>query len=85
MANKKSQKQFVLEILRKEGYITRNYCLQNYISRLSDIIFKLKTNGINIEGQDMENGDYKYTLIDKPKEQIVYRVNGEIVAHKTIW
>jgi hypothetical protein len=41
-----TQKEFVRLHLLNRGYITRNYCLQNYISRLSDIVFKLRKTGM---------------------------------------
>ncbi len=83
MANK-SQKQFVVDTLRKQGYITRNYCLQNFISRLGAIILTLKKAGMNIEAES-KNGDYIYHLKDRPKEVVVYtRSNGEKIIQK-IW
>lgn len=81
---KPSQKDFVLKELRLQGFVTRNWCLQNFISRLSSIMLILKQEGINFSTEHMENGDFKYVLIDKPKN-VVYRVNGEVVATKTIW
>lgn len=64
---KLSQKDIVLKQMRTQGFVTRNWCLQNYISRLSAIMLDLKKDGINFKAEDMENGDYKYTLLDKPK------------------
>ena len=48
---KKSQRLFVIDRLNKTGMISRNYCLSKYISRLSDIIFRLKQAGWEIEGE----------------------------------
>ncbi len=60
-----SQKQIVLEELRARGAISRNWCLQNYITRLAAIIHTLKKEGYKfIEqncGKGME-GDYIYHL-----------------------
>lgn len=81
---KQSQKQKVLKYLRENGFVTRNWALQNYISRLSAIMLDLKNEGVNFEAGDKGN-DYVYTLKDKPKETIVYRVNGEIVGRKVVW
>ena len=39
---KQSQKDFVKNELKLHGFITRNKCLRNYISRLSAIIFVLR-------------------------------------------
>ena len=40
-----TQKQWVLNRLETNGYITRNECLRNYISRLGAIIADLKKDG----------------------------------------
>lgn len=70
--------------MRKQGYVSRNWALNNYISRLSAIMLDLKKEGINFEPKD-KDGDYTYYLKDKPKEIIEYRVNGELVGKKIIW
>ncbi len=75
---KESQKTKVLKLLRSQGYVTRNWALQNYISRLGAIVLTLKKEGMDIKAEHMENGDYKYTLLVKPKEVTVYtRENGK--------
>jgi len=79
-----SQKTTVLKIMREKGYITRNECLRMFISRLGAIIWQLKSEGMNIESE-WKDGDYIYKLMDKPKETIVYRVNGEVVHTKVIY
>jgi hypothetical protein len=55
-----------------------------FISRLGAIIWQLKSEGMNIESE-WKDGDYIYKLMDKPKETIVYRVNGEVVHTKVIY
>ena len=80
---KQSQKQIVLKHMRETGSVSRNWALQNYISRLSAIMLDLKNEGVNFETRQ-DGGDYVYSLLDKP-QKVVYRVNGEIVATKTIW
>jgi len=60
-----SQKQRIIGQLQKYGFITRNACLKNYISRLGAIIFDLKQEGYEFEAKDMENGDYIYKWINK--------------------
>lgn len=63
---KKSQRLFVINRLNKTGKISRNFCLSKYISRLSDIIFRLRRKGWKIEGKFVEkNGgrDYVYKVI----------------------
>ena len=55
MDKKQSQKTFVKQELAKHGFITRNKCLRNYISRLSAIIFDLKDEGFEFETKFVEN------------------------------
>ena len=55
MDKKQSQKTFVKQELAKHGFITRNKCLRNYISRLSAIIFDLKDKGFEFETKFVEN------------------------------
>ncbi len=89
MKNKISQKDKVLKLMREQGFVTRNWALQNYISRLSAIMLDLKNDGVNFEAKDYGT-DYKYTLLDKPKVE-VYTVRGgnddgtDKVITKTIW
>jgi hypothetical protein len=54
-----TQKEFVRLHLLNRGYITRNYCLQNYISRLSDIVFKLRKTGMEIDSERMYQANGK--------------------------
>lgn len=83
---KPSQKEIVLKKLRSEGFVTRNWCLQNYISRLSSIMLTLKKEGINFRTEDMENGDYKYTLLDKPKRTDTFYVDGiKVAPDRVVW
>ena len=61
----KTQKQFVLNELSTRGYITRNFCLKNYISRLGAIICELKKEGYVIEAKNLKTAlgiDYIYHL-----------------------
>lgn len=60
-----TQKDRVLTQLLKTGYITRNQCLRNYITRLASIISKLEKDGYQFEAgyQKNYNGlDYIYKL-----------------------
>jgi hypothetical protein len=85
MKNKLSQKDKVLKLMREQGFVTRNWALQNYISRLSAIMLDLKNEGVNFEAGDYGT-DYKYTLLDKPKEIKRYFVGGvEVAPPKIIW
>lgn len=80
-----SQKSIILKELRTTGQVTRNWALKNYISRLSAIMLNLRQDGMKIIGENTDNGDYRYILLDKPKRIIPYYVNGQLVSKKTIW
>lgn len=63
-----TQQSFVIEQLIVNGFITRNFCLRNYISRLGAIICDLRKKGFrfNPEYIDSYNGkDYIYRLENK--------------------
>lgn len=66
--NRQTQLKFVKSILDERGYITRNECLRNRISRLSAIIYNLKEMGYKITGSrvpyDYKRWDYKYEVED---------------------
>lgn len=47
--NFQTQKQWVKEQIKSNGFITRNQCLKNFISRLGAIIFELKEEGMEFE------------------------------------
>ena len=79
-----SQKTLVLKQMRETGFVTRNWCLQRFISRLGAIVCDLKKDGMDIEASH-KDGDYEYRLLDKPKEVIEYRVRGELVGKKVVW
>ena len=85
-----SQKALILKILRERGQVSRNACIRGdygqIITRLSHYILLFRKEGMNIEMKETENPkETIYTLKDKPKETIVYRVNGEIVHTKIIY
>jgi len=66
-----SQKERILNQLKKNGYITRNQCLKNYISRLGARIKDLKNEGYIIEGKNIKTQygeDYIYYLVDNFSE-----------------
>ena len=56
-----TQRKFVEQQLTEFGFITRNTCLKNYISRLGAIICLLKKQGWDISGENLK-GDYIYHL-----------------------
>lgn len=66
-----TQKQWVKDRLAFKGYITRNECLGNYISRLSAIIQDLELEGYEFEtgyNKSIFGKDFVYKI--KPKGQI---------------
>lgn len=75
---KLTQEQFVMEQLKTQGFISRNQCLANYITRLSSIIFNLKRQGYvfdtyqqgNIKPDGTLGKDFIYRLIKKHKEHV---------------
>lgn len=60
--------------IEQTGFISRNWCLQRYISRLSDIIFKLKKQGYEFETFFMKTAG--------GGKDFVYKVKSE--AHRPI-
>ena len=70
---KKTQRKFVIDKLLTDGFISRNYCLKNYISRLSAIILNLKEEGWEIEGKWVDN-DFYYDVKGSPLKKVVYIV-----------
>jgi len=69
---KKSQKQKVVEQLEEFGYVSRNWALSQYCSRLGAIICDLKKEGYVFDSKN-EGGDYRYYLkeIGKASEKTV--------------
>lgn len=53
--NKQSQKEIVLNQLYKKGHVSNFWAIENYILRLGDIIFRLKNEGYDIEGDFAKN------------------------------
>lgn len=70
---KKSQEERIIYKLRKDGFVTRNEALKNYISRLGAIICELKKQGFIFDEPKYiktKNGrDYRYDLISAPSPQ----------------
>lgn len=69
-----NQKQFIINKLNKDGFITRNFALKNYISRLSAIILNLKNEGWKIEGRN-DGGDYIYEVVGSPFKKEIYKLD----------
>jgi hypothetical protein len=79
---KETQQKYVTDFLKKEGYISRNQCLQQRITRLGAIIFTLKEMGYQFEPKWVkENGgrNFYYYLISAPKIRRSEIINGVAV------
>lgn len=61
MATNRGQVERIKTRLKQVGYVTRNQCLKNYISRLAAIIHILKEEGWQFKTEKVK-GDYKYTV-----------------------
>lgn len=64
---KESQLTRVRRMLKSNGEVTRNWALQNYITRLSAIILILKRQGYGIEAEK-RGGDWVYKLKWTPNQ-----------------
>ena len=67
---KESQEEFILRVLLTQGFITRNFCLQRYISRLGARISDLKRMGYDIQGRNDRTNfgmDYRYDFMGGKK------------------
>lgn len=60
-----SQEKIVLNELQERGAVTRNWCLQNRITRLSAIIHRLTGKGYNFRSERGERAsdNYIYHLV----------------------
>lgn len=75
----KHQENIIVKKLLTEGKVSRNWAIQNYISRLSTIICDLNKAGWSIKGGYVkENGgkNYYYRVEKAPYRQVVYKVEG---------
>lgn len=79
---KQSQKDFVKNELKLHGFITRNKCLRNYISRLSAIIFVLRDEGFEFETKFVEN---KTAYGSTEKDFVYYWKNRQKGDVKTVF
>lgn len=68
-----TQAEWVKKQIASKGYISRNQCLGNYISRLSAIIYDLRHyEGYKLIGSWVKTTygkDYRYTLVSKDNAQ----------------
>ena len=75
----------------ENGQVSRNECLQNFITRLGAIICKLKGRGWEFQaGYEKSNPtgfkeskDYVYSVLNTPLKKVVYKLpNGDIIHTK---
>ncbi len=80
MSKQAIQLNWVKNKLLYDGEVSRNEALQNFISRLSGYILKLRKDGWEISDGEYrkEHGgkNYYYTLIKSPFKKVEYRVEG---------
>lgn len=84
-----TQEKIIIRKLLEDGYVSRNWCISQYISRLSGYMLILKKEGWKFEGKDVKTQygtDYIYKLTDdkQPLKLEKYYVNGELVGTKII-
>lgn len=73
-----TQEKMVIDQLKANGYVSRNWALQNYISRLGAIVYSLKKDGWNIVGEykHYENGkDFIYRLKGDAKQEPLFKMS----------
>ena len=83
---KTSQKDIIVKQLKEYGEISRNWCLKNYISRLSAIIQLLEKDGWRFESI-RDNGDYIYKVTQPKYKKIEYfvpAINKHIIKYERI-
>jgi hypothetical protein len=69
--DEQTQREWVINELNKHGEVSRNDALANYISRLSDIIFKLKKQGWEFDTERRYYGNSKkFNFVYVRKEQV---------------
>jgi len=80
---KQTQKMWVVSKLKEQGYITRNTCLANRITRLSSIVQQLESEGYMFISY-RDEGDYGYRLADRPRKLVtrVKEVGGKYYRYQ---
>ena len=71
MDEKPTQREIIISKLSEDGFVSRNWCLQSYISRLANYIFDLKQEGWQFT-QDYYRTqwgkDYRYYVVSMPSK-----------------
>ena len=66
-----SQREKIIDMLKTQGYVSRNYCINNRISiRLGAIIHNLKKDGWVLTGEK-SNNDFIYWLEKSPQLKLL--------------
>jgi hypothetical protein len=78
---KTSQREIVIKQIKETGEVTRNWCLNQYISRLSAIIQDLEEDGWEFKAVK-QNGDYIYKVTKSRYKRVEYYVPA---LNKTIF
>ena len=61
----KTQLQIIVDKLNQDGEVSRNWCLERYITRLGSRIYDLRKSGWMFD-VERRKGDYIYVLLSKP-------------------
>ena len=80
MEHKTTQREMVITQLKDNGYVSRNWCLQNYITRLGAIICDLKKEGwdFTADYHKYEYGkDYRYFPTKFP-DKIQWQIDNQL-------
>ena len=67
---RETQKDIIKKQLNEFGFVSRNWCLENYITRLSAYILDFKKEGLDFEAKWV-NGDYVYYIKKEPVQQVL--------------
>lgn len=86
---KPTQKERVIKKINRDGFITRNECLKNFLSRLGAIICDLQKDGWEFSAEYIKTPygkDFKYTVIKSPYKVETYKLEDgrEIIKLKKI-
>lgn len=76
---KQSQEKFVINQLKLNGFISRNFCLENYVSRLGAIICDLKKDGWDFDAKYVtgkKGKNFVYYVTKTPLKQQTFSVQG---------
>ena len=77
---KQSQEQWVINQLNLNGFISRNFALENFVSRLGAIIYNLTKEGWEFDAKYVKGkrgNNFVYYLLKTPMKKTLYNVVGE--------